>query len=172
MGVQQSAGMAEALLSAEMDRQESAVHRHVETFPLGASSAAMQQWISSYDTVTGGYRLLQGRCQLLERQGRPQARQRFDARIADYTRARAVYVQMYNDKVANERAQLGIMQNAVQFGIAQQQAANAYQQASFGTAMQGIQDATMGRCHGCHYLSPVPGYNYCYGCGRARGMWY
>jgi hypothetical protein len=79
---------------------------------------------------------------------------------------------MYNDKAAVERNQAAIWQGAVQFGTAQAMAANASQQAAFERITQGIHDVNENRCWDCRYLSAVPGYRYCYQCGRHRRLWY
>jgi hypothetical protein len=162
----------EASVLVSLDSQDVAANTYVNTFPVGAASAAMANWIGGLGQVEWGYQRFRPVCGWLEQQGLPRARQRLDTTVSNLARARDIYVGMYNDRVRVENTQAGILQDAVRFGTSQVMAANAHQNAVAQNWVQGMFDVNEKRCYDCHRIIGLPGGGYCYDCARRRGWVY
>jgi hypothetical protein len=162
----------EASVMVSLDSQDAAARAYFNTFPVGAASSAMANWIGGLGQVEWGYQRLRPACGWLEQQGWPRARQRLDASVGNLARNRDIYVGMYNDRVRVESTQAGIWQDAVRFGTSQVMAANAHQNAVAQNWVQGMFDVNEKRCYDCHRIIGLPGGGYCYDCARRRGWVY
>jgi hypothetical protein len=168
---QSPAGMEAAVLAA-LDRHDAALNNYVHTFPLGASSSAMANWIGGLGPVEWGYQQLRPVCGWLEHQGLPGARRRLDAGLSNLAQARNIYIEMYNDRVQVENTQADIWRDAIRFGTIQTMAANSYQNAAAQQWLQDMFDVNEHRCFDCHTIIGTPGGGYCYKCARSRGWVY
>jgi hypothetical protein len=172
MNDSQSPAGVEASVLAALDRHDAAVNSYVNTFPLGASSSAMANWIGGLGPVEWGYQQFRPVCGWLEQQGLPKARWRLDAALSKLAQARNIYIEMYNDRVRVENTQAGIWRDAIQFGTIQTMAANSYQNVAAREWLQGMFDVNEHRCFDCHTIIGTPGGGYCYKCARSHGWVY
>jgi len=165
----QSPEAVEKSALAAIASQDAQAHAYIESFPVGAHSSAMAQWINGLAQVEWGYRQYSPTATWLQQQGRPQVWQRLDATLRDLAQARDTYIATYNDTLQTENKIAGIWQNAYQFRTQQMIAAADYQRAVSQQQVQQWLDVNEQRCFDCHRYIGIAGGGHCYDCARRRG---